>query len=113
MSDTDRRLGISPTRRVIGAGFVLGMYAVSIAAFVWPNLFGRLATANSPLLPSDTPVMPLVVLACAIILSPYILLPCIFDRFPKWMYSLHTDPELRRMAKWFFGAARDSNYPGA
>lgn len=114
MSGTDMRLGISPARRVIGACLVLAMYAVSIVAFLWPHIYDRLATANSPLLPSNAPVISLVALGCAVILSPYILLPSMFDRFPRWMYALHAEPELRRMARWFFGAVNDhgSNSPG-
>lgn len=110
MLRTDKRLGISPVRRVVGVCLVVAMYAVSIVAFLWPHIYDQLATANSLLLPYNAPVISLVALSCAVILSPYILLPSMFDRFPRLLYRLHTDQELRRMANWFFGAG--SKGPG-
>jgi hypothetical protein len=45
----------------------------------------------------------LFILAYTIILTPYILLPCIFDRFPRFVVQAFPKETLKMMARWVLG----------
>lgn len=88
-----RKLGIHPSRRVAGAGLVLAMYAVAGVGFWHTVAFGR----------AELPLQPVLTLLCAFSGTPFLLLPCILDRFPQVVIDVVPVPQLRQMARWFFG----------
>lgn len=94
------QLGISMGRRIIGAILVLGMYVVAIVAYVH---YRQRATHGNLLPLDDIEVHGLVALVCAIVVTPHILIPCVMDRFPRWLVDSSTPEKLQKMAKMFFG----------
>lgn len=89
-------LGIGGARRVLGVALVLAMYGIGIAA-----CYGIPQHTAKPL--SRTEIRGLIVLIGAVYGTPYILIPCVLDRFPKWIVQASSVKQLRQMAKWFFG----------
>lgn len=106
MSKMNNRLGITAPRRIIGATMVAAMYAVAFTAFARPHTYDYFATVNSPFLPSNAAIISLVAFSCACILSPFILYPCLFNRFPRWTYKYFTELQLEAMARQFFGITK-------
>jgi len=72
------------------------MYGIAIAA-----CYRIPQHAAQPL--SKTEVRGLIVLIGAVYGTPYILIPCVLDRFPKWIVQASSVKQLSLMAKWFFG----------
>jgi hypothetical protein len=48
-------------------------------------------------------IKAMIVLVCAIIVTPCILIPCLFDKFPRWVVETHHPDSLKYMNRWFFG----------
>jgi hypothetical protein len=89
------RLGISGARRVLGVVMVLAMYGIGIAAcFRMPQ---HAATANWLESLSTTEIRGLIALVGAIYGTPYILIPCLLDRFPRWIAQTISTKQLRQM----------------
>jgi hypothetical protein len=99
------KLGISKFRRIVGAIMVMGGYLVALVAAVAPKVYDSAAAANTIVLPSNTKAISIVSLFCAITLSPFILFPCMFDRFPKWVCSVYSEVQLSAIAKAVFGVS--------
>jgi hypothetical protein len=98
MATSQRPLGIPKFRRVLGASAVLLMYAA--AAIVCAR---RFLVVRSPEVSPQMEIRAFVVLVCAIISTPYILMPCLLDRFPKWIAQTMPADSLRYITHWFFG----------
>ena len=98
-------LRITHARRIIGTVMVLGMYGVAIVASARSHTYDHFAAIYSPLLPANAPLISLITSSCASILCPFILYPCLFNRFPKWMWKHFTESQLEAMAKSYFGSS--------
>jgi hypothetical protein len=81
------------------------MFGVAIIATVRPHIFDHLKAVNSPFLPSKPALISLFMFCCTCIGSQFILYPCLFSRFPRWMYKSFTESQIEEMAKWFFGTS--------
>jgi hypothetical protein len=96
------RLGISGVRRVLGIIMVLAMYGIGIMTCI--RVPQHVATENWLESLSTTEIRGLSALVGAIYGTPYILIPCLLDRFPSWITQVCSAKQLRWMARWFFGA---------
>src|SRR5258708_19467587 len=90
------RLHILRWRRVLGAAFVFFMYGLSAAVYL------RIFIAGGHTVSSGIEIKARILLVCAIIVTPYILIPCLFDKFPRWFVETHYPYILNSMSRWFF-----------
>lgn len=82
---------------------VLALYYLAAAGLVNPQIYSLTPPGSSLHVSAVSRILVIMVPAMALYLSPYILFPCLFDRFPNWLVR-HTKPDhLRSMAKSFFG----------
>jgi hypothetical protein len=109
MSETNIRFNISVARRILGTSLVAAMLGVALIATIRPNVFDHLKVVNNPLLPSNPLLISLFMFCCTCIGSQFIVYPCLFGRFPRWMYKCFTESQIDEMAKWFFGAPSIGN----
>jgi hypothetical protein len=91
------RLHILKWRRVLGAAFVFLMYGLSAAVYL------RIFIVVGHTVSSAIEIKARIILVCAIIVTPYILIPCLFDKFPRWVVETHHPNSLKYMSRWFFG----------
>ena len=94
------RLGIPKARRVAGVLIVLLMYLVPIVelAYSWRHPTGSHVAAFS-----WTELRALEILAGAVWGTPFILVPCVLDRFPRFVTSMASAEWLHRWARGTFG----------
>jgi hypothetical protein len=93
------RLGIPIRRRILGVVLVLFMYAAAALGF-WEKIDFVRTTVG---IGAGLPIAPLVPLLGGVCATPYVLLPCIFDRFPRFIVAAVPAEQLRTMARWFLG----------
>lgn len=104
MPITTSPLAITITRRILGTGIVIGMLVAAVVAAIRPHMFDYLKAVNNPLLPGNAAAISLFMFCCSLVGSQLILFPCLFSRFPRWMYQRFTPSQLEEMAKVFLGA---------
>jgi hypothetical protein len=109
MSVSNIRLDITVARRILGTAMVAAMLGVALIATFRPHVFDHLKTVNNPLLPSNPALISLFMFCCTCIGSQFIVYPCLFSRFPRWMYKCFTESHIEEMAKRFFGAPSRDN----
>ena len=99
-SAQSRRLGIPKARRVAGILIVLLMYMAPLVelAYSWSHPTGGHIAAFSWI-----ELRNLGVLAVAVWGTPLILVPCVLDRFPRFVTRMVSAEWLRRWARGSFG----------
>jgi hypothetical protein len=76
---------------------VFFMYGLSFAVYLRSFI-----TVGSNI-PSGIETKATIILICAIVVTPYVLIPCLIDRFPRWVVQTHHPDALKYMTRWFFG----------
>ena len=72
-------LGMPLYRRIVGASFIVVGYLMGASLVVAPQLF------PNGLLGFDTVDVGTYYVAAAIVCTPSVLYPCVYDRFPNWI----------------------------
>jgi hypothetical protein len=69
-------------RRVIGAGFVFLFFVIGTIGLLYGNGSEALSNGSLSLVESSY-----FLIVCGFICTPFLLYPCLFDRFPDWVES--------------------------
>ena len=104
MQEETTSLNIPVFRRVAGATIVVAAYVIGTAALVWPRVFDASASRDRILFPSEPRAYGLLMLLGAVFLSPYILYPCLRDRFPRWLVRFTKAKHVEIISRQLLGA---------
>lgn len=84
-------------RRVIGATFVILFFVIGFV-----ELFNIDTMSDMFVGPVSLTASGILLVIAGIVCWPFVLFPCIFDRFPRWVHGL---PEATiGQLKWLLGA---------
>ena len=90
-------LGLPPKRRILGVLINALIVIVGLAEVIYPHVFSGAAPGDLSLEMTGT-----LLVAAGVLISPFILFPCVTNRYPRWVERL--PEETVRVLKQMIGA---------